>query len=372
MNILILSWRDIKHPYGGGAELLVHEMAKRWAEKGHKVLHYSAYFPGARRKETIDGVKYLRDGNWYNVHIKGFINLLRGRLGKPDVILDEVHGIPFFAAMYTKTPVVCLACEVAKDVWDQMYPFPINIIGKVVELVYLFLYRNLKFITISNSTRSDLVNNRIKKKNVTVVPMGFTYSLPDKLPPKEKKPTFIFLGRLAKSKGVPDAIKAFSNIAKKLPNSKMWIVGKGERVYEKKLVKLVKKLKLEKSVEFKGFVSLKKKFELLAKAHLILVPSVREGWGLIVPEANVVGTPAIVYNVPGLKDVTINGTNGVIVNKNSIKSLADESIKLLKDKKRFSKLSKSSRKYAKLMNWDNTAKVALNLLEKVVKDESKS
>jgi len=363
MKILILSWRDIKHPYGGGAELLSHEMAKRWADCGHEVTHFSASFPGAKSSEVIDGITYLRAGGWYNVHIKAFLRIITGRFDGFDVIVDEVHGIPFFSKLYSKTPVICLACEVAKEIWDQMYPFPLNIIGKMMEKIYLFLYRDVKFLTISDSTKGDLVANGIKSKNITILPMGFTYSLPDKLPSKNKTPTLIFLGRLAKSKGVPDAIKAFSFIQKKFPKARLLVVGRGVLEYESFLHEMVKKLGLEKQILFKGFVGEEEKFNLLSQSHLILVPSVREGWGLIVPEANLVGTPAIVYNVPGLRDVTKNNRNGVVVKAGSPKSLADAAIKLLSADKEYQQLSKSSQAYAKSLSWDDTAKAGFDVLE---------
>src|SRR3989344_9045355 len=364
MKILIFSWRDIKHPYGGGAELLSHEMAKRWVKSGHSVTHFSACFPDAKENEVIDGVTYLRRGTWYNVHILAFLNCLRGDFKDFDVIVDEVHGYPFFSALYSKKPVVCLACEVAKEVWDQMYPFPINLIGKIVERLYLLLYRRVTFLTISESTKKDLVVNGIADKNITVIPMGFTYSLPKDIPEKSSLPTVIFLGRLAQSKGIEDAIKAFSIIKSKINNAKMWIVGRGEESYERRLRNLVRKLRLDKDIDFKGFVSQKKKFDLLVKAHLILVPSVREGWGLIVPEANIVGTPAIVYNVPGLRDVTKNGVNGIIVKRTTPADLAKESLRILKNKKLYQMFSSSAKRYARSMNWDDSATVALGIIKK--------
>src|SRR5204863_3055881 len=55
-------------------------------------------------------------------------------------------------------------------------------------------------------------------------------------------------------------------------------------------------------VEFVGRVSQDRKYELMARAHAIVATSVREGWGLIVSEAAALGTPAITYDVAGLRD----------------------------------------------------------------------
>lgn len=365
MKILILSWRDIKHPYGGGAELLSHEMARRWTKWGYEATHFSAFFPGAKAEETINGVLYKRAGSWYSVHLIAFWKIITHQLGEFDVIVDEVHGFPFFAALYTRNRVVCLACEVAKEVWDQMYSFPLNVIGKLMEKIYLFIYKEINFLTISPSTKIDLIRAGIKPGNIVILPMGFTISLPAKIPSKLKNPTIIFLGRLAKTKGIEDAIQAFSIIAKSIPKARMWIVGKGVVAYERKLKRTVKNLKLN-NLEFRGFVSEKEKCKLLARAHLILVPSTREGWGLIVPEANIVGTPAIVYNSPGLRDVTKTGRNGIVLRNNTPEELAEESISMILNKKKYQKISESSKKFARALNWDDTAKTALEVMKKMV------
>lgn len=362
MKILILSWRDIKHPFGGGAELLSHEMAKRWVVWGHEAIHFSAMFPGGQKQELIDGVEYQRAGSWVNVHIIAFWKILTRQFGNIDVIIDEVHGFSFFSAIYSNVPVVCLACEVAKEVWDQMYKFPLNILGRIIERIYLFTYKNIKFITISPSTKEDLKKSGIKVRNITVLPMGFSYTPPRKLPKRSSVPTFIFLGRLAKTKGVEDAIKAFFIINQKLPKSKMLIVGRGIKEYENWLKSLVRRLKLDRLISFKGFVSEKQKFKLLASSHLILVPSIREGWGLIVPEANLVGTPAIVYNSPGLRDVTKTDRNGIVVESNTPGELAKASLNIILNKKTYQKMSELSKKYAYSLSWDDTAKAALKII----------
>ena len=366
MKILMLSWRDIKHPKGGGAEKLSHEMARRWVAWGNEVVHFSASFPESKKEEHIDKVFYIRGGNPFTVHFLAFIKIISGQFGKFDVIVDEVHGYSFFASLYSPVPVVCLACEVAKDIWDEMISFPFNVIGKLIENVYLFFYRNVTFLTISESSKSLLVAEGVNQNKITVLPMGFTYPEEVKVLPKYKKPTIIFLGRLAKTKGVPDAIKALAIVIKQIPDASLIIVGKGTTDYEQELKGLIRSLNIEKAVEFKGFVSEQEKFILLSKSHLIVVPSIREGWGLIVPEANIVETPAVVYNVEGLRDVTKNGINGLITNKNTPEDLAEKIVTLLKDKNLYAKMKVSSRTYARSLNWDDTAKVGLDIIKETV------
>ena len=111
----------------------------------------------------------------------------------------------------------------------------------------------------------------------------------------------------------------------------MWVVGDGY------LRKELQRMNV-KDVTFFGRVKDELKYNLLSKAHLILVPAVLEGWGLVVTESNAMGTPAGTYNVAGLRDSIIDGKTGILVKNKSPESLADSAICLLKDKDRLGKL----------------------------------
>ena len=90
----------------------------------------------------------------------------------------------------------------------------------------------------------------------------------------------------------------------------MWVIGNGY------LYRELKKLNI-KDVFFYGYIKNELKFEMLGKAHIILIPAVREGWGLVVTESNAMGTPAVAYNVPGLRDSIRHGETGILVKENS-------------------------------------------------------
>ena len=67
MTFLFLSWRDIKNPKRGGAEVYTHELIKRLVLKGHRVVHFSPKAGKLGRREILDGVLYLRRGNVISV-----------------------------------------------------------------------------------------------------------------------------------------------------------------------------------------------------------------------------------------------------------------------------------------------------------------
>ena len=175
----------------------------------------------------------------------------------------------------------------------------------------------------------------------------------------------IYVGRISKSKGVEDAIKAFDKVLEKYSNTSLWIVGGGDKKYVSYLKKMAKDLKVLDKIKFWGFVSQEKKFELMRRAHFLLAPSMKEGWGLIVPEANFVGTPSIGYNVSGLRDVIEDRKTGYLTSINTPSGLASTVNRVLENKHEYEKVSYAAKRLSLSYNWDNTAEVALKVIKRL-------
>lgn len=367
MKILILNWRDLQNPKGGGAEILTHEIARRWVKLGHSVTQFSEHFNGSRREDVIDGVKIIRGGSAQilslriPVHFSAFFWYLRQK-DKFDIVIDEIHGIPFFTPFYVKEKKVALICEVAGDIWDVLFPFPVSKIGRFIENNYFRFYKKIPFFTISNSTKEDIEKKGIDKTHIAVLPMGITFPKDIKIYPKEKNATIIFVGRLSPTKGIDDALCAISKLKKGNIDCKIWVVGRGEEEFESYIRKLTGELNIKDRVIFFGFVSEKEKFKLMSKAHILVVPSKKEGWGLIVREAALVGTPSVVYDVNGLKDIIRDNINGIISETNP-NSLSENIKKLLDNNSFYESLRKNAQLEAKKNNWDTTAEFALKIIE---------
>lgn len=367
MRILIFNWRDIQNPKGGGAEILTFEIAKRWVAMGHAVTQFSERFNGSKSEVTLDGVRIIRGGSAQilsfriPVHIAAFFWYLKNK-NNFDLVIDEIHGIPFFTPFYVRTKKIALICEVADDIWDMVFSFPVNKLGRFIENNYFRFYKKVLFLTISNSTKNDIEKKGIEKDHISVLPMGITAPSDIKKYPKEKIPTVIFVGRLSPTKGVDDALRAISKLKKRNINCKIWVVGRGEKEFESYIYKLVQELNIKDRVKFFGFVSEKEKFELMSRAHILVAPSKKEGWGLIVSEASLVGTPAVVYNVSGLKDIVKNNVNGIISDINP-ESLAENIKKLLENNAIYERLRTKAQVQAKNSSWDTTARCALKVIE---------
>lgn len=363
MNILILNWKDIKNPTSGGAEIVTHEHARRWVKKGHTVIWLCSSSSNLKKEEEYDGIKFFRFGNIYSIYFYAPIFYLRNRKNI-DVILDEVHGIPFFTPFYVRKPILVLIHEIAGEIWDYTYSFPFNKIGRLFERFYLRVYSNKNFWTDSKFTIDELVEYGIKRNNCQSIPCPSNAKVLQKLPIKNKKFTFISVNRIVKMKGIEDVIDAFSIINRKLKESELWIVGTGDPEYVRSLkFNKIKNSNLEKSIKFWGFVSEEEKLELIKKSHLLLHGSIKEGWGLVVIEAASQATPSVVYNVSGLNESVKNNITGLTVSKNTPDQMATEVMSLISDKKRYNNYQINGLKWAKELNWENAANLSLKLLK---------
>ncbi len=360
MKILILNWRDIRNPFGGGAEIYIYEIAKRWVQKGHEVTFFCSSFPGALAEEDIDGIKIIRRGNRLTVVWKAYRYYRKRGHAYYDCVIDSINTIPFFTPFYVRGKRITLFFQLAREVWFYETPFLIAFVGYMSELLYLRFYRKEHCVTISESSKKDLMRLGVKRE-IPVFSPGVFAAAQDSLPTKEISPTFIYLGRLKKSKRIHHILKALSLVQRKEPNAKLWIVGTGDEAYESFLKKYIRKKEIQ-GVTFWGYLDEEKKVELMKRAHLILVTSVREGWGMIIMEAAAQGTPAVVYNVPGLVDSVQHNVTGRVTSQNNPSALAEEILSLLESQKDWTMLANQAMNLSKTHQWASISDAFLSKL----------
>lgn len=366
-RILIFNWRDISHPRAGGAERVTHEMARRWATWGHHVTLLTAAYPGASETDCLDGVQVIRRGGQTTVHWEAFRHYRRCLRGRCDVIIDEINTIPFFTPLYAREPVIMYNNQLAREVWRYEAPFPLSVMGYVAEPLYLQSYRRTPVMTISQSTADDLRELGLKGP-CHIIPMATDTrpltTLPS-LETKEAELTLCFVGRVVPSKRVDHIIRALGQIHRAgHRDARLWLVGSWDEEYRCVLDRLAGDLGLSNHVTFFGKVDTATKETLLGRAHLFVMTSVREGWGLVVTEANAVGTPAVVYDVPGLRDSTRDGETGIVCRENTPLALARSILALHADRALYVRLRECAWKATHELGWERTAREAWDVVER--------
>jgi glycosyltransferase involved in cell wall biosynthesis len=311
LRILILSWRCPKNPQAGGAEFLTHEWARRLVMRGNQVEWFAATYPGGSAKENIDGITVIREGRQPTVQFRAF-QRYRGHLRDNfDAVIDEVNTLPFFTPLWADVPTFLLMFQLARNVWWYEAKLPLSAIGYVAEPFYLKCYRNTPVFTISESTKSDLFDLGLRGR-LELIPIGIEPVQPPAID-KEPQPTFIYVGRLAASKRVDDIVRALARFRQQTNVGQLWVVGAGSAQYRRRLERLALQLGVAAHIRFWGRLTSREKHQLMARAHMLLMASVREGWGLVIAEANACGTPAVAYDVPGLRDSVLHEHTGLLV-----------------------------------------------------------
>jgi glycosyltransferase involved in cell wall biosynthesis len=366
MKILLFNWRDPTHPWAGGAEVFLYELARRWLDQGHQVSWYCSRHPTQAPSHNLNGIEIHRQGGFYGVFARAPLHFLTKGLGRFDVIVDSANGIPFFTPLYTRTPKIVLVHHVHSEVFFRELPLPLAHLANALErFVMPLVYRRTPFVTVSNSTRQALAVLGIPADQVRLVHNGV--DLEAYQPgPKSQDPTMLFLGRLRHYKSVDVAIRALPLLLESVPDLHFNIAGSGPA--ETALRRLAQQLGLENRVHFHGYVTDEVKKRLLKAAHIVVNPSFTEGWGLTVLEANACGTPVVGADVPGLRDSIHHGKTGLLVPYGDPKALAEAVGHLLADGELRQRMTHQALDWVKHFNWKNSADRFLELIIQVVNE----
>ncbi|MEU6915094.1 glycosyltransferase family 4 protein [Streptomyces olindensis] len=311
-NILVLNWRDPAHPQAGGAEAYAYEIARRLARAGARVTFFAARFPGSPKSESADGVRVLRGGGTFGVYPAAAAHLLRNR-HTYDAIVDFQNGIPFFSPLFTPrwTADICVIHHIHQKQFDLFFPWPVNSVGRLLEKqISRWVYRGRAIVAVSPSTRQGVRAELGFTNPIYLVPNGSPRPHPTRVA-RAETPTITVVSRMTPQKRVDLLLRALPELRRRWPDLRIDLAGDGTEL--PKLRTLASALGLDRAVEFHGHVSEERKRVLLGRAWLTVVPSVAEGWGLTVIEANSMGTPALAFDVPGLRDAVQHGYNGWLI-----------------------------------------------------------
>lgn len=321
MRLVWCSWKDMAHPLAGGAEVVTHNLLSRMVRDGHEVVLLTSRPQGQATEATsAGGYPIKRMGSKFTVYAKVKQHIKQHELDQwADLIIDETNTIPFFVSKYTQAPVIMFFHQLAREVWFYQMPWPLGRLGYTIEPWYLRKLNKNRVITISESTKQDLVAIAgFKEENISTITQGNSVSPLKDLSGIEKysSPTLLSLGAIRPMKRTEEIVKGFNEAKKVVSNLQLIIAGDDTGPYADKVKNLVAKSPYKKDISILGRVSSEKRAELMQRSWLSAVTSVKEGWGLIVTEANGQGTPVAGYNVDGLRDSIQHKKTGLITDPN--------------------------------------------------------
>lgn len=366
MKIIWFTWKDRQNPLAGGAEIVNEELAKRLVADGHEVIFLAGSFEGGIPEERVNGYKIIRLGNRWTVYWKAYKYYKKNLVGWADLVIDEINTIPFFAKFYVKEKNILFVHQLCRKIWFYQIFFPINLLGYIFEPVYLWALRDRKVITVSQSTKNDLLKYGFKVENIKIISEGIEIEPVKDFsschPREGGDPVVLSIGSIRSMKRTDHIVKAFELAKEKIKNLRLGIAGSAEGRYGEKVIRMIQQSKYADSIKYLGKISEEKKIEVLQKSHVLAVTSVKEGWGLVVTEANSQGTPAIVYDADGLRDSVKNNETGIICQKNNPENLAENIVNLLENKEKYEMLRKNAWEWSKEINFANSYKDFINFI----------
>lgn len=358
MQIVWFSWKDINHPDSGGAEVVSDNIRKNLAKQGHNVSLITSSYNNSKHDEIINGVRTIRSGGRYTVYLRAR-KIYKSIFSKNnvDLIIDEMNTVPFMASFYTgHAKKILLTYQLARSVWFYQMYFPLSYLGYIVEPFYLKVLSKQYPLTLteSESTKNDLVKHGFNEDQVKVFNIGMALKNLHSLSEVKNSKQILFLGALRPMKRPIDAIKAFEFAHNIDTSLKLVVAGSTNSKYSKKVLNYISKSRSAKSINLLGKVSESKKYELLKESFLILVTSTKEGWGLIVTEANSQGTPAVVYDTDGLRDSVVDKKTGIIVQASNSRDMGETIIELLNNIEFYESIRRNAYENSKIYTFENS------------------
>lgn len=364
VHIVVLNWRDTANPEGGGSEVYVEQLARRWAQHGHRVTLVCAAHERAPALEERDGIRIIRVGTKLTVYSRARKLLRRGALGRVDVVVDTQNGIPFFARYATQAPTVVLVHHVHREQWPVVYDPVRARVGWFIESVAApRALLGSAYVAVSEATRSELIAQGVPAQRITVVHNG-TEALAASGSARDAAPRILVLGRLVPHKRVEHVIAAAARLRERHPGLSIAVVGDGW--WAPHLHEAARAHGVADIVEFTGHVSEAEKARQVDRAWVLALPSLKEGWGLVVMEAASRGVPTIAYaDAGGVTESVEDGVTGVLVRGEEPEFVAALDA-LLNDSARRIDMGERARKRSAQFSWDASAERFEDVLESVV------
>ncbi|MBV8981525.1 MAG: glycosyltransferase family 4 protein [Acidimicrobiia bacterium] len=350
MRVLFLAWRDLAHPQAGGSEVLVDRLALGLIARGHEAAVLCGGPVSPRPYPVVDA------GGTYSQYLRAPF-AYRRHFSDVDLVVDVENGIPFFSPLWRRKPVLCLVHHVHEDQWATRFSAPVARLGRALEgRAMPAVYGRSLFLVVSQSTRRSLRDLGVPDERIRLITEGVDVGATALGAAPSDLPLFVVLGRLVPHKRVDLLLRAWRVVHRRV-GGELVVIGDGP---ERERLQAV----AGPGVTFTGHVTDDEKWELLRRAWLLVHGAHHEGWGIAVVEAAACGTPALAFDVAGVRDAVIDGETGVLVDYEA--ELTAAWVQLAADDRTRRRLGDAARERAAALSWDATVTQFVAIAEEAV------
>ena len=356
LRVLFLNWRDTGHPEGGGSEVYAEQVVDGLAALGHDVTLLTARYKGSSATEVRpSGARVVRVGGRLSVYPLAAWAVRTRRVPRPDVIVETQNGVPYLAALWApRTPHVVLVHHVHREQWPVVFgPVAAHLGWFLESRIAPRVNRRRPYVAVSGVTRDELGDLGVAADRVRVIHNGAIPPVPHDVK-RSPEPQLLVFGRLVPHKRVEIALQAMSELRAEFPSARLVIAGRGW--WEPQIQAEVQRLGLGDCVEVMGYVTDDERHRLYASSWVSLVPSIKEGWGLVVVEAGMHGTPTIAFQgTGGITESIIDGQTGYLAESDDVEDFIRLIRRLLLDESERQRLGKAAENFAADFTWEQTA-----------------
>ena len=353
MRLLAVNWQDLDNPQAGGAEIHLHEIFGRLAQRGHEVTLLCGGWKGAAPLATRDGISIHRVGTRHSFPFlarRYYVDVLMRQ--REHVLVEDINKIPLFTPRWGASRVMALVPHLFGATAFEEAAAPLAAAVWLAERPLAVMYRGVPFEAISESTADDLASRGIPRQSIRVIHPGVhaAHFTPDPSA-RAAAPLFVYLGRLKRYKGVDLVIRAFARLARS--DARLEIAGTGD--HRAALEALVASLDLGGRVSFLGFIPEERKLTVLRRAWALVFASPKEGWGMTNLEAAACGTPVIASDSPGLRESVVDGETGILVPHGDQAAMTAAMERLASSPGLVQGMGERGRRFAEGFTWERAA-----------------
>ena len=285
---------DVIYPYiMGGVEKRIWELARRLVGRGHEVTIFGMKYWDGEDIIYNEGVRLwgvcsphpLFSNGHRSVKESLYVSYkLLSPLHKERFDIIDVANFPYFPCFSAKFASVTRRSKLFvtwHEVWNNYwfeYLGKKGLLGKIVERMVARLSN--KFVVNSESTKRGLKAIGVKDE-ITVIPNGVDFLKAQNIASHDKFTDAIYIGRLLKEKNIQLLVKAINCIRNEKPDIRCTIIGNGPE--RENLKCLIHELNLNDNIHLEGCLESEELvFSSIKSSKVFVLPSVREGFGLVV------------------------------------------------------------------------------------------
>ena len=347
LRVLHLGFEDHRRPGSGGGSARNHQVNSRLAQR-HDITVLTTKWRGCADR-TEDGVRYVHIGLpvGYVTAILSYFVMLPFALRRydSDLVVEE-FAAPFSSVLipfWTRRPVLALVQWLNSKEKSRQYKLPFFLFEQ------LGVRMHRRFVAVSDDVRTRLL--RINPAAVVdVIPNGVEPAAFE-VPLTDGGDDVVFLGRLEQEqKGLDLLLDAYARAAPNV-DGQLLIVGDGPD--RRKLQRRAARLGISGRVQFLGRITGTAKYELLAGARLVAMPSRFETFGMVAIEALACGTPVLAFHIPCLRAV-LPSECGRMIAPYSVPDYADALVEMYHSSN-LAAMAVAGRHFARRFDWEHIA-----------------